>query len=479
MRFEMWKSKAQKGAFLVFTALMIPIIFLCAGFAVDLGNAWAYKSKLQNAADAAVLAGAYQYQADDKNKVDSAESKKNVEGRIDRYMNANNGGIPFSRDKKDDSKNGIFYRFPKEGSTAKGLLLTLHVSEEAPTTFSKMFGFGNLHVAVVSTARILPSSGGGGGSSDVFSYAMIGAAMSNSDIMKKINRWSPYSIDIEGQDTYIDGKIYAGDTVKVNGKENTNVIENSNFSTSSTDDERLWPFGNQEWDNETQKMYTLKWRLHTPDGKDIKADGHYVDPIDISYSSSNPNTENIYNFVEEQKSKYHAVGNTLVDRGNDIYMDFRRPTGHTWEIAGFDSSSHSDAYPIIITNGDIRIENSFYAKNTSLMKEHNIIVISLNGNIVIEGGGPQTNVHDSFRGLLYAPNGYISYHYDGNDFEGSMVAQQIQLYSTGKRIKWNRFDFPGGSSGTGHGSGSGTGTAGGSGEISLYADIDDSYEPAN
>lgn len=113
------------------------------------------------------------------------------------------------------------------------------------------------------------------------------------------------------------------------------------------------------------------------------------------------------------------------------------------------------------------------------MKEHNIIVISLNGNIVIEGGGPQTNVHDSFRGLLYAPNGYISYHYDGNDFEGSMVAQQIQLYSTGKRIKWNRFDFPGGSSGTGHGSGSGTGTAGGSGEISLYADIDDSYEPAN
>lgn len=336
MRFDMWKSKAQKGAFLVFTALMIPIIFLCAGFAVDLGNAWAYKSKLQNAADAAVLAGAYQYQAD-------SNDKKKIEDRIDKYMNANNGGIPFSRDKKDDSKNGIFYRFPKDGDTQKGLLLTLHVSEEAPTAFSKMFGFGSLHVAVVSTARILTSSGGT--SSDVFSYAMIGAAKSNSDIMKKLNRWNPYSIDIEGQDTYIDGKIYAGDTVRVNGKDNTNVIESTNFSTSSTDDESLWPFGNQEWDEKTQKTYTLKWRLHTPDGKDIKADGHYVDPIDISYSSSNPNTENIYNFVEEQKSKYHAVGNTLVDKGNDIYMDFRKPTGHTWEIAGFDSSAHPDAYP--------------------------------------------------------------------------------------------------------------------------------------
>lgn len=167
MRFDMWKSKAQKGAFLVFTALMIPIIFLCAGFAVDLGNAWAYKSKLQNAADAAVLAGAYQYQAD-------SNDKKKIEDRIDKYMNANNGGIPFSRDKKDDSKNGIFYRFPKDGDTQKGLLLTLHVSEEAPTAFSKMFGFGSLHVAVVSTARILTSSGGT--SSDVFSYAMIGCS---------------------------------------------------------------------------------------------------------------------------------------------------------------------------------------------------------------------------------------------------------------------------------------------------------------
>lgn len=467
MRFDMWKSKAQKGAFLVFTALMIPIIFICAGFAVDLGNAWAYKSKLQNAADAAVLAGAYQYQAD-------SNDKKEIEDRIDKYMNANNGGIPFSRDKKDDSQNGIFYRFPKDGDTQKGLLLTLHVSEEAPTTFSKMFGFGSLHVAVVSTARILPSSGGT--SSDVFSYAMIGAAKSNSDIMKKINRWYPYSIGIEGQDTYIDGKIYAGDTVKVNGKNNTNVIESTNFSTSSTDDESLWPFGDQEYDNETKKYYTLKYRLHTPDGKDIKADGHYVDPIDISYSSSNPNTENIYNFVEEQKSKYHAVGNTLVDQGNDIYMDFRKPTGHTWEIAGFDSSAHTDAYPIIITNGDIRIVDGFYEKNPSLMKEHNIIVISLNGNIVINGGGPP-NSSDPFRGLFYAPNGYISYQYDRNDFEGSMVAQQIQLYSNGKKIKWNRFDFPGGSSGSGHGSGSGT--TGGSGEISLYADIDDSYEPAS
>ena len=216
MRFDMWKSKAQKGAFLVFTALMIPIIFICAGFAVDLGNAWAYKSKLQNAADAAVLAGAYQYQAD-------ANEKNKVEDRIDKYMNANNGGIPFSRDKKDDSKNGIFYRFPKDGDTKKGLLLTLHVSEEAPTTFSKMFGFESLHVAVVSTAKIESSSSGGAGPG-VFGYNILatydGPVELNTNQEPRNN-----AIYINSDNIHIHGQVYVNGPIYV-----TNNVKNSNFA---------------------------------------------------------------------------------------------------------------------------------------------------------------------------------------------------------------------------------------------------------
>lgn len=89
MRFEMWKSKAQKGAFLVFTALMIPIIFLCAGFAVDLGNAWAYKSKLQNAADAAALAGAAHFA-----NGDSYDEHPNADSYANQFLKANFGYLP-------------------------------------------------------------------------------------------------------------------------------------------------------------------------------------------------------------------------------------------------------------------------------------------------------------------------------------------------------------------------------------------------
>lgn len=84
----------------------------------------------------------------------------------------------------------------------------------------------------------------------------------------------------------------------------------------------------------------------------------------------------------------------------------------------------------------------------------------------------------TLKGLFYAPNGEVNFNITA-EFEGSLVGQQIVIRNNNHTMKWNRFDFPGGSSDAGHGSGSGTGTTGGSGEISLYADIDDSYEPAS
>lgn len=47
----------QKGAVLVFAALMLPIMVFFGGMAIDFGRAYLYKSHLQNAADAAALAG--------------------------------------------------------------------------------------------------------------------------------------------------------------------------------------------------------------------------------------------------------------------------------------------------------------------------------------------------------------------------------------------------------------------------------------
>lgn len=52
-------GKRIRGQVLVFYALMMPIFLLCCGVAIDLGWYYLNVSRLQNAADAAVLAGAY------------------------------------------------------------------------------------------------------------------------------------------------------------------------------------------------------------------------------------------------------------------------------------------------------------------------------------------------------------------------------------------------------------------------------------
>ena len=75
------RIKNERGAYMVFFAILIPILFGCAGLAVDLGNGFARHARLQKAADAAVLAASYVY---DENN--SAEMYRVAEPAIRRNM---------------------------------------------------------------------------------------------------------------------------------------------------------------------------------------------------------------------------------------------------------------------------------------------------------------------------------------------------------------------------------------------------------
>lgn len=55
------KIKNEQGIFITMTAVMIPIIFGCAGLAYDVGNLYVNKGRLQNIADSAAYAGAEVY----------------------------------------------------------------------------------------------------------------------------------------------------------------------------------------------------------------------------------------------------------------------------------------------------------------------------------------------------------------------------------------------------------------------------------
>lgn len=77
--------RGQQGAILVLTAFLLPFIIAFTGMAVDLGNLYVQHQRLQNAADAAVLAGAKAY-AENNEKVDShpnadARAKEYIDGQ--------------------------------------------------------------------------------------------------------------------------------------------------------------------------------------------------------------------------------------------------------------------------------------------------------------------------------------------------------------------------------------------------------------
>ena len=61
----------QSGSILVISAMMLPLMLGCLGFAYDFGNLYIHKARLQNIADAAALAGGRAY----------LESRKKQEGR--------------------------------------------------------------------------------------------------------------------------------------------------------------------------------------------------------------------------------------------------------------------------------------------------------------------------------------------------------------------------------------------------------------
>ena len=73
--------KKERGSIFVLTALLLPIMFGCLGIAYDVGTLYMHKSRLQNVADAAALAGGRAYlQSQTKTAEDDRDS---VDGTMD------------------------------------------------------------------------------------------------------------------------------------------------------------------------------------------------------------------------------------------------------------------------------------------------------------------------------------------------------------------------------------------------------------
>lgn len=120
------QREGQRGALLVLFALLLPVFFACAGLAVDLGNMYSYKSNLQNAVDAAALAGASGYTAGG----DTVDYHPEADEMAAEYLKAN----------LDNSYSSLKDKSFEAQTVSGKTYYRVKVTEPSPTYFMRILG---------------------------------------------------------------------------------------------------------------------------------------------------------------------------------------------------------------------------------------------------------------------------------------------------------------------------------------------------
>ena len=482
------RIKNERGAYMVFFAILIPILFGCAGLAVDLGNGFARHARLQKAADAAVLAAAYVYDKDDVTDLKTVAHT---------YLEANLYADTAMRDNYKIDK--ITKRVYGDGTDeTKGVLLSLYVSQNVDTTFMRILGLQKIPVSVEATARLVPDSPITG-DPGVFGFTMVAGYSGPVENFWDLNKNAIY---IHSDNVYIHGKIHSNGPISIDnnniGDKRSVFIEKGAFSSSAKTDLELWSHSqNVTWEHENNTgpkdngFYNNDTMLRPPghqdpglwvhfnrfgyddgtsQGQDVLASNTYVDKINIAMEKDNSSVEKVYQYVEKYRNEFSSTGgwyrkdeSSCKSGEESIYLDTDGHYDSAGSGHGF-SVENNKQYKIIITDGDINVnpENC----NTSWT---NMTIISLHGDVNV-----YANVmHDRFKAIIYAPNGCVRY-YHKVAFEGSIVAKHIFSNVWYCSFYWNPFQF-GDHGESGDSGSSGTTGSGGVKQVKLHSNEDKDY----
>lgn len=472
---------------MVFFAILIPILFGCAGLAVDLGNGFARHARLQKAADAAVLAAAYVY---DKDNVTDLKTVAHT------YLEANLYADTAMRDNYKIDK--ITKRVYGDGTDeTKGVLLSLYVSQNVDTTFMRILGLQKIPVSVEATARLVPDSPITG-DPGVFGFTMVAGYSGPVDNPGVLNKNAIY---INSDNVYIHGKIHSNGPISIDhnnsGDKRSVFIEKGAFSSSAKTDLELWSHSqNVTWEHENNTgpkdngFYNNDTMLRPPghqdpglwvhfnrfgyddgtsQGQDVLASNTYVDKINIAMEKDNSSVEKVYQYVEKYRNEFYPTGglyrkdeSSCKSGEESIYLDTDGHYDSAGSGRGF--SENDKQYKIIITDGDINVKQGNC--NTSWT---NMTIISLHGNVTVNAN----EMNDRFKAIIYAPNGCVRY-YHKVAFEGSIVAKHIYTDVWDRSFYWNPFQF-GDHGESGDSGSSGTTGSGGVKQVKLHSNEDKDY----
>ena len=133
--------KNQCGAFLLATALLLPFLLAALGMAVDFGDVFMQKSRLQNAADAAALAGAKVYVQELKSN--NAAAANQALTSAEQYVTANAG----------DATVDVL-GLKKSQSDTKTLYYVAKLEQAVPLSFLRYFGIDSITIEALANVKL-------------------------------------------------------------------------------------------------------------------------------------------------------------------------------------------------------------------------------------------------------------------------------------------------------------------------------------
>lgn len=410
-----WGRCRQKGQILVFTAVLLPLMMAALGFTVDFGNMYMHKSRLQNAADAAAIAGAYAYR--DHNNKPGVGNHDDADDYADFSVQDNLANWR-------DIERIYQVRVGDDGTAYYRALLT----EEVPVYFLRLFGVGTtVDVAADSIASIATIGGDGSNGGTIFDNLF----SFGSDGFKSIN--ANQNPDNAGISSIGNSSFYHGRVVGIGADANMKK-------------------------DYTHELLDTTARDGFKDGKykyvkEAIADGAYVKLEQDKDRSLDEQLKNIMAGVNSSQGKEYKWDNGIdVEQLSYFYgiNYIYNKNGINPEVrvnAPLKKLKANDDTPLYIVC-DTWAKLTLNSKTVAPDSRPIVFVYTGTGTINIEANNAY------FRGIIYAPNASVHINDDGMTFYGSIAAKGLEITGKGTYIHENLL----GDSGSGSGN-AGTGGA--------------------
>ena len=443
----MQKKWRQQGAIIAFTALLLPMIIVGTGLAVDFGNIYVQYSRLQNAADAAALAGAHEYAV----KGENVKSHHKADKMAEQYVQGQYHNL-------EQSENIVEKKYQAR-SLAKITYYRVKLSKEVPLYFlgglyKKISGKETFTVPVDSVAAIQENAAGGFFNNMFIFKDRFDAvnSMNNPDKLDPNN--NNYSKDSKNMvSTTFDGRIVY---TKGDGVSDPNYkYESLQYSTQSKYLDRFFTSDARKY-NQENNINTL---MDNEEADKVKFDS--AGNVKSGYWSRveyyNYNFQTFYDYMEKKTA---ATTNKATDQNVK--------TSSTLFNSDVIRIPHTNSISNLTIEVDKNLGDS--DKPVYIYVEAGMGVVNINLNmdtgrpliICIAGSDSQrSQVHfnlqgHTFKGVIYAPycdkNEGVLVNAGNSTFIGTVVGSSISLRGDNSTYKYK--DYLGGNSSSGSSSSS-------------------------